>query len=157
MNARQPRDFILAIDPGKLTGLSFVYRFDLTSYQTWELEFLPCGAMIKDICEAYGSRLDVACERFDIGLRTVKNTPAKWSLEMIGVARYFCQAYTGHDIDLYEQKPPFSTDERIKAMGWYRPTKDGHSNDAARQLLKHLVECGFRDNRLWPEKSTSLG
>jgi hypothetical protein len=149
-------DFILGGDPGELTGLALLYTRDLTSYQGWELDLLQGGALIKDICEQLGPRLDVAFERFTISMRTVKNTQATWSLEMIGVARYFCQAYTGKELVLYEQKPPFSTDDRLRAMGWYHPTPNGHMNDAGRQLLKHLVECGFRDDRLWPDQVDKL-
>jgi hypothetical protein len=156
MNARQHREFVLAIDPGKITGLAFLHHQDLSSYSAWELEFLQTGALIRDFTVSYGNRLDVVCEQFTINTRTVRNTQAPWSLEVIGIARYFCQSNTGQDLTLYEQKPPFSTDDRLKAMGWYRPTKDGHANDAARQLLKHLVETGFRDDRLWPEKVDKL-
>lgn len=143
---------ILAIDPGKITGVALLYTPDLGSFQSHEAEFIKAGALIKDICETYGTQLDVVCEQFTISMRTVKNTQAPWSLEMIGVARYFCQAYTGKDLILYEQKPPLSTDERLKAMDWYRPSRGGHANDATRQLLKHLMVHGFRDDRLWPEE-----
>ncbi len=145
------RDFVLAIDPGKVTGLAFLQVLDLESFSMSELEFLKTGTVIMNTCEQYRDRLDVVCERFTIGPRTVRNTQAPWSLEVIGLARYCCQLYTGQDLTLYEQKPPFSTDERLKALGWYRPSKDGHGNDAARQLLRHLVTSGFRDPRLWPD------
>lgn len=146
----------MAIDPGKITGLAWLRRHDLDSFNSVELDFVQTGAMIKDICEAYGTMLDVVCEQFTINMRTVRNTQAPWSLEVIGIARYFCQSYTGQDLTLYEQKPPFSTDDRLKAMEWYHPTANGHANDAARQLLKHLIVCGFRDDRLWPEKVDKL-
>jgi hypothetical protein len=156
--SKQMPEFILGVDPGELTGLAFLHtRAPLTSFGGWELDLYQGGALIKDICEQCGPRLHVVCEQFTISMRTVKNTPtAHYSIEMIGVARYFCQVYTGWDLTLYEQKPPFSTDDRLKAMGWYHPTPNGHLNDAGRQVLKHLVECGFRDDLLWPEKSTSL-
>ena len=155
------REFILGIDPGMDTGFAFVCRDDLAqplapSFDSFELPFLQTGSMIEHICKRYRDRLDVACEQFTIGMSTVKNTPAPWSLEVIGVARYFCQIYTGQDLELYEQKPPLCTDDRLKALGWYRPTPNGHANDGARQLLKHLITRGFRDDRLWPEESQQV-
>jgi len=153
---KQMPEFILGIDPGKLTGIALLHTpAPLTSYQGWELDLVTGGALIKDICEQCGPRLHVACEQFTIGMRTIKNTAtAHFSIEMIGVARYFCQTYTGWDLKMYEQKAAgFSTDDRLRAMGWYHPTPNGHMNDAGRQALKHLVECGFRDERLWPDEA----
>lgn len=148
---RQIRDYVLAIDPGELTGLALVHVPILETYFPWELPFQQAGTLIMDTCAHFGGSLDVVCEQFTISMRTVKNAPAPWSLEVIGVARYFSQTLTGQDLTLYEQKPPFSTDDRLRALGWYRPTPNGHANDAGRQLLKHLVACGFRDERLWPD------
>lgn len=156
MTRKPLRPFVLGIDPGMITGLAWLRVADLSSFRSCELPFMETGATIKDICETYGHRLDVACERFTISMRTVRNTPAPWSLEVIGVARYFCQIYTGLDLELYEAKPGFSTDARLKIMDWYRPSKGGHMNDAGRQLLNHLVVRGFRDPRLWSEEVDKL-
>ncbi len=34
----------------------------------------------------------------------------------------------------------FATDDKLKALGWYTPTKGGHANDAARHLLTYLAK-----------------
>jgi len=151
--SRRSRDFILAIDPGMTTGLAFLRRADLGSFQSVQLPWQETCAMIRNTCEYHRDHLDVVAERFTISIKTAKIAPAPWSLEVIGVARYFSQLCTGQDLTLYEQKPPFATDDRLKIMGWYRPSHGGHMNDAARQLLNHLVVCGFRDNRLWADST----
>lgn len=34
----------------------------------------------------------------------------------------------------------FSTNEKLKAVGWYTATTGGHANDANRHLLKYVIE-----------------
>jgi hypothetical protein len=150
---RRAREYILAIDPGMTTGLAYLRRDDLDSYRAVQLPWMSTCDLIRNTCEHHGDRLDVVYERFTISVRTAKIAPAPWSLEVIGVARYFSQLCTGQDAIEYEQKPPFATDARLKILGWYTPSQGGHMNDAGRQLLNHLVVCGFRDSRLWADNT----
>ena len=80
----------------------------------------------------------VACESFipRPGVRTWQPD----ALEVIGALRYVCYR-RGASFEL--QSPAdakrFSTNEKLKKLGWYHPTPGGHANDGLRHLLLALV------------------
>ena len=141
------RQYILALDPGKITGVAFANTQNLfETFWSDESDFRLACRVIKHWTEALRFDLDVVAEPYKID-----KAQAPWSLEVIGVARYFSQEQTGQDlITKYGRSPGFSTDERLKALGWYRPNKR-NANSAARQLLIHLVANGWWDDRLGPK------
>ena len=63
------------------------------------------------------------------------------AIETIGVLRHLCRWHR-HRFEL--QAPAdakrFSTDAKLKRLGWYQPTEGGHANDAIRHLLLALVK-----------------
>lgn len=135
---------ILAIDPGKTTGLVLYDRDSQRVVWASELGFYDAASTIVRSCADNGSALTVVCESFLITAQTPKNTQAPWSLELIGVARYASHAYCKREIAL--QAPAsakrFSSDERLRQMGFWTPGK-GHANDAARHLLLLLATRGW--------------
>lgn len=131
------------LDPGKTTG--FVTHGPATDWFTArEMDFDTTCRELLYLGNKYGADLTIICESFIIGAHTAKNTQAPWSLELIGVARAVSRVWTGKDVAL--QSPAtakhFSSDERLKLMGWYTPRK-GHANDAARHLLVYLATHGL--------------
>lgn len=136
---------VIAIDPGKTTG-----------YAAWQEGHAEPWSGQESDCVAFGKRLDlwlgsshlrttVVIERFIINVKTVGNSQAPWSLELIGVARYLAAKY---DAEFELQTPAdaksFMPDDRLKKLGWYMPGKV-HANDALRHLglflaTHHMIE-----------------
>lgn len=126
---------ILAVDPGKTTGLAIRSGDDKPA--TWQL---PVEDAV-DMCEEYLTlqpRTLVVCESF------IPRPGAKtWqpdAVETIGVLRTLCR-WHGHVFEL--QSPAdakrFSTDAKLKKVGWYKSTRGGHVNDALRHMLLGAV------------------
>ena len=134
---------ILAIDPGKMTGLAY-YRAE--QFTAAEFDFMETAAMIEDLtphCDL------VVIERFTIGVATGKKNDVNWPLELIGITRYM----TGKsDVPIVFQGPAeaknFCPDDRLKALGWYKSTNGGHANDATRHLVTALVNVGWWNSAL---------
>lgn len=137
------RKFALAVDPGKRSGWA-LFDTETDRISGGELDFLETAALIHTTGAEYGPELAIISEAFLITNQTVKNTQATWSLELIGVARYVAQAYTMQDLILQAPSSAkrFSSDARLKALGWHVPGQ-GHANDAKRHLLLYLVERGW--------------
>jgi hypothetical protein len=96
------------------------------------------------LASKHGANLILVSESFRITMQTAKNTQAPWSLELIGVARMVSRLYTGRELHMQDPSAAkrFSSDAKLKHMGWYQPNK-GHANDAARHLLLTLATRGW--------------
>jgi len=135
---------IVAIDPGKMTGYALLKPGSFLSGQA------PLQDALVWIDETFtaGHRMTIVCEDFIYTAATAKKTRQTWSTEGIGVLRYLASKY---DVGFYLQAPvdakKFSTNDKLKAMGWYKPTKGGHANDAARHLLLYCIKNKLIDPR----------
>jgi len=129
-------DHVIAIDPGKTTGFAYWYGSEVVADQEPDqVEF----------CTRLERYLEIRCpgvvviERFVINVKTVGNSQAPWSLELIGVARYLAAK---HNCEFVIQTPAdakrFMSDERLKNLGWWQKGKV-HANDALRHLGLYLV------------------
>jgi hypothetical protein len=137
---------ILAVDPGNMTGVAWMGGFEAltpTSPQTWERTAMEatrqCDALLDGFIEVL-----VVCESFIP--RPGAGTFQPDAMYTIGALRYLAEKY-GHGFEL--QSPAdakrFSTDAKLKSLGWYVPTPDGHANDALRHLLLAMVRHGKID------------
>lgn len=142
---------VVAFDPGKVTGWAYIYdglfqagQDNLWSVINWfEREMLDKGR-----------RPMVFCEDFIITPQTAKKSRQMDPLDGIGAIKYLCQKY---NTPLTMQPPAkaksFATDDKLKVMDWYVPTKGGHRNDAARHLMVGLVDQKILNLRqLLPEE-----
>jgi len=133
---------IIAIDPGAVTGwaefregrplrtLEIAGRHSVYEEFIWGTE------------ESWYIRGDteVVCEDYIISARTVKVTPQKDPLYIIGWLEGEChRCNIPFTLQTPSQAKSFATDDKLKYLGWYTPTKDGHANDASRHLLTYLV------------------
>jgi hypothetical protein len=143
MSEYKGKSVVLAVDPGKKTGLS-LYAQGSESLLTNELSFPETDEFVESVCQMHGEQLAVVCEKFTITAQTAKNTQAPWSLEEIGVCRYLAHKYGCEFASLQapSSAKTFSTDARLKALGWWTPGK-GHANDATRHLLLYLAGHGW--------------
>lgn len=121
----------LAIDPGLTTGMA-EQTDTLKLPLTWELPVNDAMDLVEELLD--GPRYCVVMESFTPrpGVRTWQPD----ALEAIGVARFLARK----NGCLFELQSPadakrFSTDEKLKKLGWHTPTEGGHANDALRHLL----------------------
>lgn len=141
------RDRVLALDPGKTTGVA-TYDLRTGEFESSQLDYDGvCQLMMKVASEA--PHIDLVSEDFVITVQTAKNTQATWSLELIGVARMVSRMYGGQDLIL--QMPAnakrMMSDDMLKLIGWHKPGQ-GHANDAARHLGLYLLSHGWMDDRI---------
>jgi hypothetical protein len=132
--------FVLGVDPGKRTGIS-LYDLLLEDHFGQEESYEHVGYVLERLIERH--RPDVAIEQFVMNINTVKNTQAPWSLKVMGIAEYLAAKYECRCvIQAQSSAKRFSTDARLRALGWYLPGK-GHANDGSRQTLLHMVIHGW--------------
>lgn len=138
---------ILAVDPGNVTGLAFLDT-QLGEPSAWEDAALESVAWI----EHHLDTLDVVvCESFIPRPGAYSWQPE--ALYTIGAIRYLCSR---ESVEFVLQSPAdakkFSSNEKLKRVGWYTPTRGGHANDAQRHLLLIAVKRGLvSPARLLPE------
>jgi hypothetical protein len=121
---------ILAVDPGKMSGLAF-HDYETRRADFHEFEFDNTCAYVMEKAREYRERLLLVSESFIITINTAKNTQAPWSLELIGVMRYVSRTLTGRDLTLQQPAAAkrFSSNERLKLMGYWTPGLAGHAKD----------------------------
>ena len=132
----------LAIDPGKMCGVAMrTVRDVVVPPGTWEWPAWEAVQFVDDVLSTADSGINVVVESFvpRPGTRTWQPD----ALEVIGAVRWTCLKYH-HEFELQTpaQAKAFSTNEKLKRIGWYSPTKDGHANDAVRHLLLAMVRHG---------------
>jgi hypothetical protein len=133
---------ILAVDPGKITGYAQIStEWPFESTQLPMLDFLGWAEYV--ISEPDGPEV-VVCESFIVNAQTLRKTRGEnWSLEQIGVLRWFChKAEVPFTLQSAASAKGFVDDDRLKHVGWYHGTTGGHANDAARHLLTFIAKQG---------------
>lgn len=142
---------IIAVDPGKMTGWA---SFTLGEFHSGQTESAPYLMWFDETLQR-GIRPIIVCEDFIYTAATAKKTRQTWSTESIGVLRFLSAKY---GLTFTLQAPvdakKFATNDKLKSMDWYTPTKGGHANDAARHLLLYCVKNNLIDPRqlLKPEQ-----
>lgn len=133
---------VLALDPGGTTGWA---TWDASvGFRSWECDFdvliARAWEWITTQPDAHEGARHVVCERYTITAETLRKSRQSDALEIIGFMRGLCLIY---EIPFSLQTPAdakrFSTDDRLRHVGWYTRGK-GHANDAARHLMLHLVK-----------------
>ncbi len=125
---------VLAIDPGKATGIARSWNGD---FQSIILPWYDAMKMVEDNIFKYDL---VVIEDYRISMQTLtKGADAHWAMGAIGIVTYLGLK---HNVETIKQSPAdgksFSTDEKLKKLDWYKPGP-GHDNDASRHLLLALV------------------
>lgn len=120
----------------------------LCDFRTWLCDSVEqCLYMLWDNCRD-GIVAGVACEDFILSGGGRPKTPAgsKTTMEVIGAVKWVCEY---HQVPLNMQLPgdasDFSTNDKLRAMGWETPSKPDHQRSAARHLLLYLVKKGEID------------
>ena len=145
-------DFLLCVDPGKMTGMALYQCIDGDVTLIWsaEVEYNDAGNTVNKTMLEYGTRLRVVCESFIITPMTAKNSVAPWSLELIGVVKYLAHAYGLAEpiLQTPAKAKNFCPNDRLRALGFWHRGGAGHARDALRHGVTHLVDCGWHHENL---------
>jgi hypothetical protein len=128
--------------------MSGLAQLDINTLQfnSFELDYDGTCRHLALMGHHYGNRLRIVAEAFFITPETHKLSFQPWSLELIGVSRFVSRAYTGCELVTQAKsnvRNKLGTDARLKKLGWYRWTPDGHANDAAGHLLAFAADNNF--------------
>lgn len=149
--------YVLAIDPGKTTGMALFSREGLSEpVLEWskELEQHEVAEAIRSTIwlPTIRHNVDVVCERFVINAQTVRNSQAPYSLEVIGIVKQ-CLHDNGRAMDdIYFQAPADAMtmfdNKKLKKLEYWHVGGGGHALDAIRHALLRLVKIGWKPIRL---------
>lgn len=129
----------LALDPGKTTGIAWWFP----GHKSEEVSNGFDGFVEWSLDAPWGLISAVVVESFIINPATHKKDPGSFetTTSIIGAVRYICAT---RNIPCKLQPPSakvFGSDEKLRRLGWYSPSKGGHQNDASRHLLKFLADA----------------
>lgn len=129
---------IVAFDPGRIAGIA-VMRMSAFHVTSGEMPWLEGVCYIDQLLQTdpLPMNIRVVGERWDsTGSR--KMTPQPDAQEMIGAVR-FVTSQRNVTFELQSRSDAKTiTDADLKKLGWYKKTKDGHSNDACRHLGHYM-------------------
>lgn len=139
------RQYVLAVDPGKTTGLA--WWLDGRDPYVEEAEMIPLLSGVETSLMSRRGTL-IVCERYVIGPQTLRKSRQTWSLEIIGALRYLAAKW-GAEFVLQDAAGAkrLVPDRALKALGWWAVGKE-HGRDALRHLAFRLLQ----DGRLDPAK-----
>jgi hypothetical protein len=145
---------LLAVDPGKATGIAFFsynageepVLIEAGEYQQDEYAKPIRQALAHSIMS--GQELEIVCERFTINSQTVKNSQAPFSLEQIGILKQCLMDVGRSPDDIYFQSPADAKsmfdNPKLKKLGYWHKGGEGHALDAIRHGLLRLVKSGWK-------------
>ena len=151
---------ILAVDPGKLTGVAFLRWTGVSKdspeiIETAEVDEIEFSGFVERVLAQKSQFTDfkVVCEQFTINLQTAKKSQAPFSLEQIGVLKYLCRKA---DIDTITMQSPADAknmfpNPKLKKLEIWHKGGEGHALDALRHGLLLLVKSKWVPTALFEE------
>lgn len=134
---------IWSVDPGLLSGWCHISVLDnkVSLFKTGEGDHFEIGKMFHDnpaLTNASEHDFTIIVESFK---QNARMKPAPWSLETLGLVRYFAHVYNIPFIIVNpSEHKTLITNAVIKRAGLWSPTKGGHQNDAVRMSLYFLIK-----------------
>ena len=146
--------YVLAVDPGKATGVVFMSwnGSDPVPNVILSKEVQPedFALVVETVLNTHrnADNFTVVCERFTINAQTVRNSQAPYSLEQIGVLKHLCRTNMYDPEKIIFQSPAdakamFPNEALKKVQAWH-VGGEGHANDAIRHALLRLVKTGWK-------------
>lgn len=134
---------ILAIDPGGVTGCAV---FDAGRFTSYEItgDFEQQAQELQTTIHQCDVRT-VVCESFVITPATGKlgsDEQKYYPLMLIGVVRMATNSIRRKFVPQSPAQRKLATENKyaaLKALGWHKPTKGNHANDAAAHLLTYML------------------
>ena len=156
---------VLAIDPGKLTGVALLERDGDAVKIIWTDEINvfedPGGKLrLRGVIDGWSTRqkldapLRVVIEKFVITPETGKKSQeATAALETIGAVKLMC-VDASYPLDAIMWQKPSEAKEtfpnpKLKRLGLWHRGGAGHALDALRHAAVYLVRVGWRDSRMF--------
>ena len=135
---------VVAVDPGGTTGIALWSPHLGLSMR----ELNPAAEAVDwlaNVLDSSNPRRHVVVERYIITPATAKMSQQHDALEIIGALKFLCRKY-GHTLTMQTpaEAKAFSTDAKLKNVGWYQPGQ-GHARDASRHALLFLAKQGIID------------
>lgn len=132
-------------DPGLVSGWAHfsIHEDEIGTFECGETDHIGIGNMLYD-----NPSLKSAIDKPEISVNFVaerfvmnsKVTPQPWSLETIGLIRYFASHYhIPFELVSPSSHKSLITNDIIKQTGLWTPSKDGHQMDALRIALYFLI------------------
>jgi hypothetical protein len=156
----KPTDWIVAIDPGLMTGYSVWhvgdgFRADLSGQMGWE-EFSDwLWTLFGEIAKA-NETCHVQSEMFTISARTIKTQVRYESLYVNGVTLWMCRQFGfTHAFSRPESVMRLFTNDALRALGLYRKGLE-HQHDSARHLGFVLLQRNIIGSRDWTKPKTEI-
>lgn len=128
---------IVAVDPGKMTGVA------LFSSRGEEPELLESHEFLRDDLERWledvldsEEDVEVVAERYIMG-----DKDSQWSLKYLGVISYLSRkaGWGEPTIQTPADAKNFAPNDRIRALGYWHRGGAGHANDAIRHGVLYMV------------------
>lgn len=145
---------ILAVDPGKATGLAFFHLSQGEEPKLIWTKEVQQEEYAKPIRETLISNdeTQIVCERFTINAQTVRNSQAPYSLEQIGILKQCLMDVGRKPDDIYFQSPSDAKamfdNEKLKKLEYWHKGGEGHALDAIRHGLLRCVKLGWKPLKL---------
>lgn len=138
LKATNDRHIVFAYDPGLVTGWA-CYEPATQAFVSGQVPGRHDFYRQFEQSIAYGGTIEVVGEKFVITGRTATLTAQYDALYINGTVDYLAEKL-GFPFELQtpREAKAFATDTKLKALGWYKPTKGGHANDATRHLLTYI-------------------
>lgn len=134
---------VVGVDPGGTTGLA-IWSPDLGLSLR---EIKGADAAVDWLADTARSlkRATFVVEKYIITPATAKLSQQHDPLEIIGALKFLVRKYE-HNLVLQSpsEAKAFSTNEKLKRVGWYKPGQD-HARDASRHALLYLSKVGIID------------
>lgn len=136
---------VYSFDPGLVCGWSHisVHEGEVGVFSCGETNHLGIGNMLYDnpairsAVEKREIKIDFVAERY---IMNSKITQSPWSLETIGLIRYFTEKYSlPFHLQGSSEVKTIITDKVIKRAGLWEPSEGGHQMDAVRHALYYLT------------------
>ena len=150
--------FVLAVDPGKISGVALVNAYETPAKLAWSMEVDEdhLAETIRPVLNwrflPTVSTMTIVCENFIITPNTAKKSQAPWSLKMIGVLEQCCRdvGYPVEDIVMQtsSEARTFCNNAQLQAIGLWHRGGAGHANDAIRHAVLALARTGYKDVRM---------
>lgn len=151
---------VLAVDPGKLTGVSLVYWSgnpdeDPVVEVSEEVDEVAFAGLISSLflqANLMAPNNYLACERFIINAQTAKKSQAPYSLEMIGVLKHLTRTERFSPEEIVFQAPVDAKNmfpnPALKKLGIWHKGGEGHALDSLRHAMLLLTKKGYIPSRL---------
>lgn len=140
---------IIAVDPGGTTGLATALfhdgRGEVSGFKSFE-ETDPMDAVhwVHQTMIHGPLKVELVAERYTITPRTTRLSRQYDALYVIGGLMYVAHIlHVPFTLQTPADAKNFASNAKLEAIGWRRPTKGGHADDAARHLLKRAVDTGL--------------